>query len=509
MKRSRYARVVAVASGVTRPPKSAILRWRIHRCAPTDERRPGRGRAERDAQADVPRTADLAAGAPQLQPDRRRPTLVLDPVRDDPEARQAIGLRAERRCGAASQSSGTCGVTSRGAGRTRRRGRARSPRRRRSRARSCSSRRRARPRARARGARRVSRPAVRPQVSGLETRRSPRASPSRATRATSRGAARAVVPGRDGLGRRIGVLRARRQVVSRPPSSSPTPSSSVRPPAAQPKPSIEDTPTGSGVDSRRSAAGRRRRCSRGRSRRRGARRNTFAMPEDVEQALDPFGEQVEADDAEDSLELDRVPQARAARRRRGSAAAGRRRSTTLSPSAREVRRGRARSGGWAMAANASAAVGRRSPRSSVAPVSSGNAGGSLARAPRRRAPRRAPASGTLRRRAAPAERYPPPRLPAGAVPSAPMSIAGKLRGRFWRQAGPMLERGFTAGPAPRRRRRRRSCSRPHLDDAVLDCWSVLTEPRRAERGQRLRRGARRAAASRTGTGSSAPRTPPS
>jgi LmbE family N-acetylglucosaminyl deacetylase len=56
-----------------------------------------------------------------------------------------------------------------------------------------------------------------------------------------------------------------------------------------------------------------------------------------------------------------------------------------------------------------------------------------------------------------------------------MSIAGKLRGRFWRQAGPMLERGFEpvlrhdpdAPPL---------VLSPHLDDAVIDCWSVLTAP---------------------------------
>jgi len=56
-----------------------------------------------------------------------------------------------------------------------------------------------------------------------------------------------------------------------------------------------------------------------------------------------------------------------------------------------------------------------------------------------------------------------------------MSIAGKLRGRFWRHAGPMLERGFTPnlrhdpGAPP-------LLLSPHLDDAVIDCWSVLTGP---------------------------------
>jgi LmbE family N-acetylglucosaminyl deacetylase len=54
-----------------------------------------------------------------------------------------------------------------------------------------------------------------------------------------------------------------------------------------------------------------------------------------------------------------------------------------------------------------------------------------------------------------------------------MSIAGKVRGRFWRQVAPMLERGFAptlrhdpAAPA--------LLLSPHLDDAVIDCWSVLT-----------------------------------
>jgi LmbE family N-acetylglucosaminyl deacetylase len=56
-----------------------------------------------------------------------------------------------------------------------------------------------------------------------------------------------------------------------------------------------------------------------------------------------------------------------------------------------------------------------------------------------------------------------------------MSLAGKLRGRFWRHAGPMLERGFRPGlrhdvSAPP------LLLSPHLDDAVLDCWSVLTGP---------------------------------
>jgi LmbE family N-acetylglucosaminyl deacetylase len=56
-----------------------------------------------------------------------------------------------------------------------------------------------------------------------------------------------------------------------------------------------------------------------------------------------------------------------------------------------------------------------------------------------------------------------------------MSIAGKIRGRFWRRVGPMLERGLTpalrhdpAAPA--------LLLSPHLDDAVIDCWSVLIGP---------------------------------
>lgn len=54
-----------------------------------------------------------------------------------------------------------------------------------------------------------------------------------------------------------------------------------------------------------------------------------------------------------------------------------------------------------------------------------------------------------------------------------MSIPGKLRGRFWRHAGPALERGF----APRLRHDPDApplLLSPHLDDAVIDCWSVLT-----------------------------------
>jgi LmbE family N-acetylglucosaminyl deacetylase len=54
-----------------------------------------------------------------------------------------------------------------------------------------------------------------------------------------------------------------------------------------------------------------------------------------------------------------------------------------------------------------------------------------------------------------------------------MSIAGKVRGRFWRQVTPALERGFEptlrhdpAAPP--------LLLSPHLDDAVIDCWSVLT-----------------------------------
>jgi len=56
-----------------------------------------------------------------------------------------------------------------------------------------------------------------------------------------------------------------------------------------------------------------------------------------------------------------------------------------------------------------------------------------------------------------------------------MSLAGKLRGRFWRHAGPLLERGF----APKLRRDDGAPAlllSPHLDDAVIDCWSVLTAP---------------------------------
>jgi LmbE family N-acetylglucosaminyl deacetylase len=58
-----------------------------------------------------------------------------------------------------------------------------------------------------------------------------------------------------------------------------------------------------------------------------------------------------------------------------------------------------------------------------------------------------------------------------------MPLAGKLRGRFWRHAGPVLERRFSPGL-------RRDDSAPplvlspHLDDAILDCWSVLTQPGR-------------------------------
>jgi len=56
-----------------------------------------------------------------------------------------------------------------------------------------------------------------------------------------------------------------------------------------------------------------------------------------------------------------------------------------------------------------------------------------------------------------------------------MSLAGKARGRFWRHAGPMLERGFRPrlrhdGAVPP------LLLSPHLDDAVIDCWSVLTAP---------------------------------
>jgi LmbE family N-acetylglucosaminyl deacetylase len=56
-----------------------------------------------------------------------------------------------------------------------------------------------------------------------------------------------------------------------------------------------------------------------------------------------------------------------------------------------------------------------------------------------------------------------------------MSLAGKLRGHFWRRAGPALERGFTptlrhdASAPP-------LLLSPHLDDAVVDCWSVITAP---------------------------------
>ena len=56
-----------------------------------------------------------------------------------------------------------------------------------------------------------------------------------------------------------------------------------------------------------------------------------------------------------------------------------------------------------------------------------------------------------------------------------MSLAGKLRGRFWRHAGPLLERGFT----PRLRHDDAAAPlllSPHLDDAVIDCWSLLTAP---------------------------------
>jgi LmbE family N-acetylglucosaminyl deacetylase len=56
-----------------------------------------------------------------------------------------------------------------------------------------------------------------------------------------------------------------------------------------------------------------------------------------------------------------------------------------------------------------------------------------------------------------------------------MSLAGKLRGRFWRHAEPLLERGF----APKLRRDDGApplLLSPHLDDAVIDCWSVLTAP---------------------------------
>jgi hypothetical protein len=56
-----------------------------------------------------------------------------------------------------------------------------------------------------------------------------------------------------------------------------------------------------------------------------------------------------------------------------------------------------------------------------------------------------------------------------------MSLAGKLRGRFWRHVGPLLERDFT----PTLRRDDGApplLLSPHLDDAVIDCWSVLTTP---------------------------------
>jgi LmbE family N-acetylglucosaminyl deacetylase len=56
-----------------------------------------------------------------------------------------------------------------------------------------------------------------------------------------------------------------------------------------------------------------------------------------------------------------------------------------------------------------------------------------------------------------------------------MSLAGKVRGRFWRHAGPLLERGF----APTLRHDADApplVLSPHMDDAVIDCWSVLTAP---------------------------------
>jgi hypothetical protein len=56
-----------------------------------------------------------------------------------------------------------------------------------------------------------------------------------------------------------------------------------------------------------------------------------------------------------------------------------------------------------------------------------------------------------------------------------MGIARKLNGRFWRHAGPLLERRFT----PRLRHDPAApplLLSPHLDDAVIDCWSVLTAP---------------------------------
>ena len=56
-----------------------------------------------------------------------------------------------------------------------------------------------------------------------------------------------------------------------------------------------------------------------------------------------------------------------------------------------------------------------------------------------------------------------------------MAIAGKLRGRFWRRVGPVLERGFE--PALRHDPAAPPLLlSPHLDDAVVDCWSVLTAP---------------------------------
>jgi LmbE family N-acetylglucosaminyl deacetylase len=54
-----------------------------------------------------------------------------------------------------------------------------------------------------------------------------------------------------------------------------------------------------------------------------------------------------------------------------------------------------------------------------------------------------------------------------------MSLAGKLRGRLWRHATPLLERGF----APRLDHDPKApplLLSPHLDDAVIDCWSVIT-----------------------------------
>jgi LmbE family N-acetylglucosaminyl deacetylase len=53
-----------------------------------------------------------------------------------------------------------------------------------------------------------------------------------------------------------------------------------------------------------------------------------------------------------------------------------------------------------------------------------------------------------------------------------MSIAGKLRGRFWRHVGPMLERGLEPALAHDPSAPPLVLS-PHLDDAVIDCWSVL------------------------------------